>query len=83
MPRYRQHSPTVEAYQLEDTPTSQRYLINFGKGYITHAAGNSVAVMVDGQYQTAMPGDYVLKYENDRFEVWGVQDFADQWGIVL
>ncbi len=83
MARYRKKSPVVEAYQLDDTPTSQRYLINFGRGYITHGSGNSVDVMVDGSYHTAFPGDFILKYENGTYEVWTAQDFSDEWGIVL
>ncbi len=83
MPRYRKHTPTVEAYQLDDTPTSQRHLINWGKGYITHASGNSVAVLVCGQYQTAMPGDFVLLDDNGDFSVLDQFTFADEYGLVL
>ncbi len=83
MPRYRKHSPTVEAYQLDDTPTSQRHLINWGKGHITFANGNSVFVNVKGQQLLALPGDFILMDEDGNFSVWDQFTFADEYGLVL
>ena len=83
MARVKRKSPTAHAYQLDDDPKSQRFIINFGKGFITHGSGNSVAVLVSGQYITAMPGDYVLSFEDEkRFEVISEQDFKANYELL-
>ena len=68
MPRYREKSRIVEAYQLADSKTSQTFIINWLKGFGTFGPNNSVFVTIDGQKQLLTPDEFIVRY-NDTGEL--------------
>ena len=64
MPKYREKSRVVEAYQLADSKTSQHFIINWLAGFGTFGPNTSVFVTIDGQKQLLTPDEFIVKYHD-------------------